>query len=186
MLLEQYGERVVPPNGGRAGRAAVHHTRWPPGAVYATVNKTYAKGRVAAVRRSLVHGTQRDLQHALEMSPHSTTINTSFVERQNATDRNFNARKARKTYEFSKDLLLHVAVTWWVMFCYNFHHIHRSLRLRKPDETFEHRTPAMAIGLALRPLSVKDMLMTQRVSASAIRTPTLADFRRTGRPAVAP
>lgn len=120
------------------------------------------------------------------MSPHSTTINTSFVERQNATDRNFNARKARKTYEFSKDLLLHVAVTWWVMLCYNFHHTHRSLRLRKPDETFEHRTPAMAIGLTLHPLSVKDILMTQRVASSAIRTPTLADFRTVKGPGAAP
>lgn len=150
------------------------------------MNKTYAKGKVSEIRRTLVYGTPGDLETALENSTCSRTINTSIVERQNGTDRNFNARKARKTYEFSKDLLVHIAVTWWVMFGYNFHHPHRSLRLRKDDGSFEHRTPAMAIGIAERPISVESLLLTQVVKTASVRSPTLVDFRRTRRSKVAP
>lgn len=84
----------------------------------------------------------------------------------------------------SKDLLVHVAVTWWVFFCYNFHHIHRGLRIRNPDGTFVHRTPAMALGLELTPCSVADILMTQAVCRASTASPTAADFRR--RPAQGP
>ena len=186
VLLAQYGELVVPPRSGRAGRPPVPFKQWPVGAAYATVNKTYAKGRVAEIRRSLVFGTPLELAAALEGSRTSSTINTSIVERQNATDRNYNDRKARKTYEFSKDLLVHVAVSWWVMLCYNFHHTHRSLRLEMPDGTFEHRTPAMAIGIASKPLSREDILLTQVVGTASVATPTLASFRNRSRGGGAP
>ena len=111
MLLRQFGDTVVPPPTGRRGRPRKAYKQWPKDAVYATVTKTYRKGRVAAVDRKLVHGTEEELAAALDASSASTKINTAFVERQNGTDRSYNARKARKTYEFSKDLLVHVAVT---------------------------------------------------------------------------
>ncbi len=113
--------------------------------------------------RELVHGTDEGLSSALLTSACSGKINTAFVERQNGTDRCHNARKARKTYEFSKDLLVHVAITWWVMFCYNFHHRNRGLRLRLADGRHLHRTPAMAMGLEDKPLAVADILTTQVV-----------------------
>ena len=170
----------MPPRTGKRGRPRAPYKQWPAGSAYATVNKTYAKGTVTAVSRKLVHGTPEDLDAALRASRSSTTINTSFMERQNGTDRTYNARKARKTYQFSKDLFVHVAVTWWVFFCYNFHHINRGLRVDNEDGTFIHRTPAMAIGLAQAPCSVADILKTQ-VLTSPTRTkpkpkPTLADF----------
>lgn len=186
MLLNQYGELVEPACTGRAGRPPVPFKQWPAGAAYATVNKTYGKGRVTEIRRSLVFGTPDELEAALEGSLSSKTINTSFVERQNATDRNYNARKARKTYEFSKDLLVHVAVSWWVMLCYNFHHPHRSLRLKASDGTFKSRTPAMAIGIAKHPLSIEEILVTQVLGTASMTKPTLASFcsrfRRAGAP----
>lgn len=54
----------------------------------------------------------------------SEPINTSFVERQNGTDRGLSSRKARKTYGFSKEWDLHNADGQWLP-----------------------RTPAMAAGL---------------------------------------
>ena len=186
VLLNQYGETVTPPRTGKPGRPRAPYKRWPPGSAYASVNKTYAKGTVVAVSRTLVHGTPEDLAAALELSRSSTTINTSFVERQNGTDRTYNARKARKTYEFSKDLLVHVAVTWWAFFCYNFHHLHRGLRIRTADGTYLHRTPAMAIGITMTPLSIADILMTQTVASSSSARATLADFRRRYEPQCAP
>ena len=179
VLLKQYGETVLPARTGKAGRPRLPHKRWPAGSAYATVNKTYAKGTVTAVSRKLVHGTPEDLAVALDNSRSSKKINTSFVERQNGTDRCHNARKARKTYEFSKDLLVHVAVTWWVFVCYNFHHAHSSLRIKNVDGTFTHRTPAMAIGIERTALSVREILMAQVAGgAFAASTATLADFGR--------
>jgi hypothetical protein len=184
--LEQYGERVVPPRTGKPGRPGKPYKQWPEGSVYATVNKTYRKGRVAKVRRTLVHGTEQELARALASSSSSSTINTAFVERHNGTDRCHNARKRRKTYEFSKDLAVHVAVSWWVVFCYNFHHLHRGLVQRLSDGSYLHRTPAMAIGLTEAPLSVAEIISTQVVGF----TPTLpvapADFRQRRAPGPAP
>jgi len=186
VLLNQYGTTVVEPRTGKRGRPRAPYKRWPARSAYATVNKTYAKGTVTEVKRKLVHGTQKALDAALKRSRASTTINTSFVERQNGTDRTYNARKARKTYEFSKDLLVHVAVTWWVFFCYNFHHLHRSLRVRTADETYVQRTPAMALGIAKKPLSIADILMKQAIGTSYSARPTLADFGRRHPPQRAP
>jgi len=177
VLLNQYGETVVPPATGKRGRPRAPYKRWPAGSAYASVNKTYAKGTVTAVDRTLVHGTPEDLAAALEASQSSATINTSFVERQNGTDRSYNARKARKTYEFSKDLLVHVAVTWWVFFCYNFVQLHRGLRIPAANGAYVHRTPAMVLGIAQAPLSVADILITQSVGAASRARPVLADFR---------
>lgn len=165
-LLEQYGETVVPETTGEPGRPCKPFKQWPPKAVYATVNKTYGKGGVTAVDRKLVYGTEENLVLSLESSTCSDKINTSFVERQNATDRSCNARKARKTYEYSRDLLVHIAVSWWVMFCYNFHHVHASLRRRCPDGTYLHRTPSMAVGIELQPLTVRQIISTQVVGFS--------------------
>ena len=47
-------------------------------------------------------------------------MNTSFVERQNGTDRNRNARKIRKAYSFSKHWDVHEAITYFTLYSYNF------------------------------------------------------------------
>lgn len=165
-LLEQYGDVVVPAKTGKRGRPRNPSIQWPENSVYATVNKTYSGGSVIATDRKLVHGTEEDLLRSLESSSCSNKINTSFVERQNGTDRSYNARKARKTYEYSKDLLAHIAVSWWVMLCYNFHHLHAGLRQRRADGRYRHRTPAMSIGLASKPLTVWELLSSQVVGSA--------------------
>ena len=164
---------MKPAKTGKPGRPRKPFQRWPEGSAYATVHKTYREGRVVAVRRKLVHGTEKDLARALEASTSSTQINTAFVERHNGTDRCCNARKRRKTYAFSKDLLVHVAVGWWVVFCYNFHHIHRSLRVSLADGALLHRTPAMAAGLTSEPMTVEDILSIQTLGFTLPRQPTL-------------
>ena len=176
VLLEQYGEIVVPERTGKPGRPRKPFKQWPESPVYATVNKTYAKGKVAAVDRKIVHGTEEDLARVLDESPTNRKINTAFVERQNGTDRSYNARKVRKTYEFSKDPLVHLAVSWWFMFCYNFHFANRGLQQRLSDGTVVHRTPAMAAGLEQHPLTVEAILTTQVVGFSPAKQAIPADF----------
>lgn len=175
----------MPPRTGKPGRPRKAFKRWPRGAVYATVSKTYTKGRVKEVKRKLVHGDEADLARALASSSSSKKINTAFVERQNGTDRSYNARKARKTLEFSKSFVVHVAVTWWVMLCYNFHHVHRGLRLVAADGTYQKRTPAMAAELADAPWSVAEILSLQIVGFAPVGpvTPQHFGIRRSAGPA---
>jgi hypothetical protein len=168
VLLAQYGQevQVLRKDGQPDGRFRPVKV-WPEGSVYGTITKTYKKGEVLEARRKLALGTPEQLAQALAASAGSETINTSFVERQNGTDRTHNSRKARKTLSFSKDLVVHMAVSWWVMFCYNFHFLNAGLTeavgydFRRRRCILKHRTPAMAQGLTDRPWTVERILFTQ-------------------------
>ena len=120
----------------------------PPDLCYATVRKRREKGRVVEVVRTLVFGTLCLLDALLSRSTASTTINTSFVERNNGTDRQQNSRRRRKTYAFSKDLAMHRAASYFVGYSYNFCWAVRTLRVREPDGAWQARTPAMEAGLS--------------------------------------
>src|SRR5262249_27190576 len=72
---------------------------------------------------------------------------TSYLERQNGTDRHRNARKGRKTYRFSKDWDAHEALTCLTLFSYNFCWPVRTLRQRTGPGHWRPQTPAMAAGL---------------------------------------
>jgi hypothetical protein len=115
---------------------------------YATVRKTRKKGRVVEVVRTLVFGTAALLAAMLRRSTVSSTVNTSFVERLNGTERGMNARTTRKTYCFSKEWELHNAAVFFIGFSYNFCWPVRTLDAKEADGRIEKRTPAMAAGLA--------------------------------------
>src|ERR1700733_6980583 len=120
----------------------------PAGMNYATVEKRREKGRVVEIVTRVVFGTLAAVQAALAKSKVSRGINTSFLERQNATDRHHNARKVRKTYTFSKDWRVHEAMTYFTMYGSNFSWPVRTLREREAEGRWRSRTPAMAAGLA--------------------------------------
>src|SRR3954454_19415460 len=128
----------------------------PPELCYATVRKRRAKGRVVEVVRTPVFGTLYLLGGLLKRSTASTTINTSFVERNNGTDRHQNARKRRKTYAFSKDLGMHRAASYFIGYSYNFCWSVRTLRIRTPEGPWQARTPAMTAGLSDHVWSIKE------------------------------
>ena len=121
---------------------------------YATVCKTRKKGRVVRVVRRLVFGTLLLVALFLARSLVSATINTSFVERNNGTDRHQNARKARKTCGFSKDIEMHDAISFFVAYSYNFCWPVRTLRERAGAAG--PVTPAIAAGLADHVWSVRE------------------------------
>ena len=114
---------------------------------YATVCKKREKGRVVNVIRTLVFGTALLLASMLGRSDISNTVNTSFVERNNGTDRRQNSRKVRKTYCFSKDWDVHNAASYFIGFSYNFCWPVRTLRQKDAEGMWQERTPAMAAGL---------------------------------------
>jgi hypothetical protein len=113
---------------------------------YATVCKQRENGRITSVQTQVVFGTRRSVQQALQQSIASTAINTSFLERYNATDRHRNARKVRRTYRFSKDWDIHCAATHFTYYTYNFCWPVRTLA-RRSHGHLRPRTPAMAARL---------------------------------------
>jgi hypothetical protein len=114
----------------------------------------------------VVMGTEPQVERALEASTVSRTINTSFVERQHATDRGQNARKARKTYRFSKDWRAHEAMTYFTLYRYNFCWAVRTLRQKGADGRWRQRTPAMSAGLTDHVWSLREWLSFPAVQFS--------------------
>ncbi len=82
------------------------------------------------------------------------------MERWNGTQRHVNARKARKVYTFSKELVFHVAVTYLCLVAYNFCWEPRTLRQKVQDDPPRHhnRTPAMAAGLTEKTWTMAEVL----------------------------
>jgi IS1 family transposase len=146
-ILNTYGQTITPPRTGKPGRPKAPYKAVPAALNYATVDKTRAKGRVTKIASRVVFGTVAAVLAALGLSRVSRAINTAFVERHHATDRHRNARKVRKTYQFSKDWRFHEAVTYFTMYSYNFCWPVRTLRTREEDGWGPERTPAMAAGL---------------------------------------
>ena len=162
-LLHVYGAWVIPERTGKPGRPkAAFQTE--PEMQYATVRKERKRGRVVSVDTKQVYGTDSGLEAALESSSVSNAVNTSFVERQNGTDRHLNARKARKTLAFSKDCEYHVCHSWLCVAYYNFCWDHRSLRVRVRDREYDHRSPMMALGVTEHIWSIEEMATYQTIA----------------------
>lgn len=157
-ILHAYGETVTPPRTGKPGRPRASYQAPPPGLTYATVTKRREKGRVVEVGTRVVFGTIAAVILALGMSKVSRAINTALVERENATDRHRNARKARKTYRFSKDWRYHEAVTFLTLYSYNFCWPVRTLTITDEQGQGQKRSPAMAAGLADHVWSMSEWL----------------------------
>jgi hypothetical protein len=127
---------------------------------YTTVHKERAQGRVVSVEQRIVLGSKQQGEAVLAEGNTAPTINVSYVERWNGTQRRFNARKARKVYTFSKDWLFHVAVTWLVVTAYNWCWTPRTLReqVQADPPRYRPRTPAMLAGLATEPWTLRQLL----------------------------
>jgi IS1 family transposase len=147
-IEKTFSEPVAAPRRRKPGRARIlPEHRLPDDVIYATVHKHRENNRVIAVEQKLIFGAPERLEEVLGESPVSQRVNTSFIERQNATDRGRNARKVRKTYRFSKDWQVHEAMTYLTMYSYNFCWCVRTLRIKDKDGRWLERSPALAAGL---------------------------------------
>jgi IS1 family transposase len=155
-ILEAFGEVLEPARSGKPGRLKKAEYIPPPDLVYATVVKTREDGKVAKIEIRTIFGTDEQVAAALEGSTVSRTVNTSFVERQNGTDRNRCSRKVRKSYGFSKNWDVHRAATCLTMYSYNCCWSVRTLK--RPDGKKGKCTPAMAAGLADHVWTMKEWL----------------------------
>ena len=125
--------------------------------MYATLVKRKEKNRVVEVTSRVVIGSKRKAKAAQK----GQKISTSYVERYNATSRHWNARKARKSYCFSKDLDMHLWVGWLCLCFYNFCWAVRTLRqpLKAGPLRYRRRTPAMAARLTSWRWTVRALLL---------------------------
>ena len=147
-IIQVFGAPVDPPERKGPGRPRILPQREVPKALsYATVRKRREGNRVVSVEKKLVFGTERNLKRALRRSKVSSQVNTSLVERQNGTDRGRNARKARKTYRFSKDWEVHESMTYFTLYSYNFCWPVRTLRVKDRNGKWQQRSAAMAAKL---------------------------------------
>lgn len=169
-LAEVYAEPVVPPAGAGTGPA---ERRLPDWLVYATVHKARERNRVVAVETRLLVGTAVALAAALVCSLVSGSVTTVFVERSNGTDRHRNSRKARKTYRFSKDWDVHVAMTYFTLYSGTFCWAVRTLREEAAPQRYRQRTPAMAAGLTDHVWSLEEWLVFP-----ASKRPKLPPYKR--------
>ncbi len=132
--------------------------------VYGQVIKKWRKNGVSKVDRSVVIGSRRQLEEALEKSEDSEKLNTSFIERQNLTVRHGSAYLSRRSLCHAKSgerLVEHLELQR----CYqNFVRPHGSLRFGKIT-----KTPAMQAGLATRSLTFREIFLLAITFAGLVR-----------------
>ena len=141
--------------GGRPKRETV------PGLMIAQVIKEYARGRVVDVVQRIVRGSA-DAVALILRDTGCTEINTSFIERLNATFRGRLAalvRKGRAMAHTESKLLEH---GMYLAGCTdNFCYFHDSLRVTVPSggtKKWTGRTPAMAAGLTDHRWTMRELL----------------------------
>lgn len=155
---EAYGVEYLPVHDGRGRPYSKSRFAPRPDLKYAQVVKVRDQhGNLKSVETMIVHGDPVDVRASLILSG-SRSIATSSVERQNLSVRNYGKRFARKTICFSKDGEYLASYIEMLQAWFNFIKPHRSLRVKNPDGSYTRRTPAMAQGLANRPLTWQDVL----------------------------
>jgi hypothetical protein len=132
---------------------------------------------VVKVKTHVVFGDAKMVAAYLETSPVSAGINTSFVERDNLTQRQSNRRLTRRTNGFSKDIQWLEKQLWVSLAYYHLVLPHHSLRqpLAVPEPTRGHgsprrwspATPAMAAGMTDHVWTTAELL-SYRVPAEFI------------------
>lgn len=114
------------------------------------VIKQYARRHVVGVKHKVVQGTHQAIQAVLQATGTGKDINTSYIERLNATFRSHLAALVRRGRAIVYKPLTLQAGMFVVGSAYNFCWYHASLRLQAPAGArykWEEQTPAMAAGL---------------------------------------
>lgn len=153
-LLHTYGTRFTPVRKDSRGRPPFPRLIPAEDLLYAQVVKVRDGGRLIEVKTKTIFGKPDVIAAQLANSPMSDAIITSFVERDNLTQRQIKHRLMRKTNGFSKDLGWFEKQLWLT-----YHLVLPHLSLRQAIETpqptcgtgtpkkWEPVTPAMAAGI---------------------------------------
>jgi hypothetical protein len=149
----------------------------------AQVVKQYVRKRVVGVERRLVQGSMSQVQTLVAETQGAGTINTSYIERLNATFRARLAALVRRGRALARQTTtLHQAM-YLVGTVYNFCTYHHSLRvaihLPVNRRRWVSRTPAIAAGITDHLWTVEELLSFQ------VPLPRWTPPKRRGRPSKA-
>jgi transposase-like protein len=141
---------------GKRGRPPY---RLPQGIWLARVIKSYSGRRLSGVVRRVLWGSREQVMGQLEKTKTGQQINTSYIERLNATFRACLAGLTRRGRRLVKDEgVLHKGM-YLVGCAYNFCNAHRSLRVQQErGKEWRQRTPAMAAGWTDHVWSIRELL----------------------------
>lgn len=133
--------------------------RLPGGVWLAQVIKRCSGSRLVAVVRRVVWGSAERVEGQLHKTQTGQQINTSYIERLNATFRSRLAALVRRGRALLRGEEVLEKGIYLVGCVYNFCKEHRSLRLEgQPGKKWRQRTPAVAAGWADRTWSVEELL----------------------------
>ncbi len=131
-----------------------------PGYVWlAQVIKSYSGRRLKDVCRRVVWGSAEQVEEQLKKTNTGKQINTSYIERLNATFRACLAALVRRGRALAHQEETLEKGMYLVGCVYNFCETHRSLRVRQEQgRKWRQRTPAMAAGWTDHVWSVEELL----------------------------
>jgi IS1 family transposase len=153
-LLQVYGKVTYPTRKPGPGRPPNPRLVPPEDLLYVQVVKQYKRYRVVKVTRKIVFGDPEKVESILDASPVSSKINTSYVERNNGTIRQMDARCERKTFCFSKCKENHERQLALSLAYYHLCRPHKTLTKRHGRPT----TPFMAANLTDHVWSMGELL----------------------------
>jgi transposase-like protein len=141
---------------GRPGRPSLRL----PGYVWlAQVIKSYSGRRLKDVCRRVVWGSTEEVEQQLKKTNTGKQINTSYIERLNATFRAALAVLVRRGRALAHQEETLQKGMYLVGCVYNFCETHRSLRVRQEQgKKWQQRTPAMAAGWSDHVWSIEELL----------------------------
>ena len=133
------------------------------GILIAQVVKQYAQHRVVGLRRRVVQGTPAQVEAVLNQTQTTTTINTAYIERLNATVRSRLSALVRRGRALARQTTSLQQGLYLIGTVYNFCTYHKTLRLPGliGGHTWIPRTPAIAAGLADHRWTVHELLSFQ-------------------------
>jgi hypothetical protein len=141
---------------GRRGRPPYRLPSW---LLLGQVIKSYSGRRLVEVVRQVVWGSLEGIQAVLQQTRTGSQINTSYIERLNATFRARLATLVRRGRGLAHRVVTLEAGMYLVGCCYNFCWVHDSLRQRQTEgKRWQQRTPAMAAGWSDHVWSLRELL----------------------------
>jgi hypothetical protein len=138
--------------------------------LYATVHKKRKSHKVKRVERKIVYDTEEQIKDKFNNSPNKT-INTSYIERSNATLRLWDSHLTRKSYTFAKYIdFIRVKLAICISF-YNFIKSYGTLIKFKDkisgNTIFKPVTAAMAYNLTDHSWTISELLSRTLVELSS-------------------
>jgi len=144
----------------RTGRRGRPRLALPDTLLLAQVVKSHRGRRLVDVTRRVAFGTAEAVADAIARTKGGTQINTSYIERLNATFRANLAPLTRRGRRLAHGTALLSSGMWLVGTAYNFCWPHESLHLRAigGGHKWQERTPAMAAGLTDHAWTMEEVL----------------------------